>query len=68
MVYDDVLTEPVYGSTTLQQPSSSPWSMNVPQNAFLYQPETLGNEFSVLTCVPAEDLMDVTFLMTVLRQ
>ncbi|KAN0094315.1 hypothetical protein V8E55_002602 [Tylopilus felleus] len=44
-----IIPQPVYGSTTLQQPSSSPWSMNVPQNAFLYQPETLGNEFSVLT-------------------
>ncbi|KAH0825796.1 hypothetical protein J3R83DRAFT_8852, partial [Lanmaoa asiatica] len=38
-----------YGNATLQQPSNSPWSANVAQNAFLYQPETLGNEFSVLT-------------------
>ncbi|KAG6370322.1 hypothetical protein JVT61DRAFT_8671 [Boletus reticuloceps] len=43
------LLEAVYGNAALQQPSSSPWSMNVAQNTFLYQPETLGNEFSVLT-------------------
>ncbi|KAF9232852.1 hypothetical protein BU15DRAFT_90560 [Melanogaster broomeanus] len=41
--------EPVYDSTTIPQSTTSPWSMNVSQNAFLYQPETLGNEFSVLT-------------------
>ncbi|KAF9220074.1 hypothetical protein BS17DRAFT_788178 [Gyrodon lividus] len=39
----------MYGSTTIQQPANSPWSMSVSPNAFLYQPETLGNEFSVLT-------------------
>ncbi|KAG9307902.1 hypothetical protein JVU11DRAFT_12946 [Chiua virens] len=44
-----IIPQQVYASTTLQQPSGSPWSMNVSQNAFLYQPETLGNEFSVLT-------------------
>ncbi|EGO18861.1 hypothetical protein SERLADRAFT_403632, partial [Serpula lacrymans var. lacrymans S7.9] len=30
-------------------PPNSAWPMSVPQGAFLYQPETLGNEFSVLT-------------------
>ncbi|KAF8876838.1 hypothetical protein BD779DRAFT_1804168 [Infundibulicybe gibba] len=30
-------------------PSNSAWPMSIPQNTFLYQPETLGNEFSVLT-------------------
>ncbi|KAF8550221.1 hypothetical protein OG21DRAFT_1514283 [Imleria badia] len=44
-----IIPQPVYGNATLQQPSNSPWAMSVPQNAFLYQPETLGNEFSVLT-------------------
>ncbi|KAF8840143.1 hypothetical protein BDN67DRAFT_1053139 [Paxillus ammoniavirescens] len=39
----------VYGSTTMTQTANSPWSMSVSPNAFLYQPETLGNEFSVLT-------------------
>ncbi|KAG6369220.1 hypothetical protein JVT61DRAFT_15620 [Boletus reticuloceps] len=43
------LLEAVYGNAALQQPSSSPWSMNVAQNTFLYQPENLGNGFSVLT-------------------
>ncbi|KAH7920872.1 hypothetical protein BV22DRAFT_771261 [Leucogyrophana mollusca] len=39
-----------YGSSPMQQQQpSSAWPMSVPQGAFLYQPETLGNEFSVLT-------------------
>ncbi|KIJ64975.1 hypothetical protein HYDPIDRAFT_89380 [Hydnomerulius pinastri MD-312] len=41
--------ETMYGSSTMPQPASSAWPMSVPQGAFLYQPETLGNEFSVLT-------------------
>ncbi|KII91932.1 hypothetical protein PLICRDRAFT_123353 [Plicaturopsis crispa FD-325 SS-3] len=32
-----------------QSATSSAWPMGVPQGAYLYQPETLGNEFSVLT-------------------
>ncbi|KAI5993059.1 hypothetical protein F5J12DRAFT_432588 [Pisolithus orientalis] len=39
----------VYPSPAIPQSTSTSWSMNVPQNTFLYQPETLGNEFSVLT-------------------
>ncbi|GLB40109.1 putative GAL4-like Zn(II)2Cys6 (or C6 zinc) binuclear cluster DNA-binding domain [Lyophyllum shimeji] len=31
------------------QPTNSAWPMSVPQGQFLYQPETLGNEFSVLS-------------------
>jgi hypothetical protein len=53
VVYAGSPTEPAYGNAPLQPPSNSPWSMNVQQNTFLYQPETLGNEFSVLRCVPA---------------
>ncbi|KAJ3562816.1 hypothetical protein NP233_g9340 [Leucocoprinus birnbaumii] len=30
-------------------PTASAWPLPVPQSNFLYQPETLGNEFSVLT-------------------
>lgn len=40
---------------TVYQPpptqTNSAWPMGVPQGQFLYQPETLGNEFSVLTFV-----------------
>ncbi|KAG6916947.1 hypothetical protein DXG01_004496 [Tephrocybe rancida] len=32
-----------------QQPAPSAWPMTIPQGQFLYQPETLGNEFSVLS-------------------
>ncbi|RDB15465.1 Regulator of drug sensitivity 2 [Hypsizygus marmoreus] len=32
-----------------QQPIASAWPMSIPQGQFLYQPETLGNEFSVLS-------------------
>lgn len=53
VAYVDSPKEPPYGNAPLQQPSGSPWSMGVQQNTFLYQPETLGNEFSVLRCVPA---------------
>ena len=56
----------MYGNATLQQSSNSPWAMNVPQNTFLYQPETLGNEFSVLTCVSAT-ISEFTSMMTVLH-
>lgn len=34
-----------------QQPTNSAWPLSVPQGQFLYQPETLGNEFSVLRYV-----------------
>ncbi|KIJ07186.1 hypothetical protein PAXINDRAFT_140170, partial [Paxillus involutus ATCC 200175] len=44
-----IMPQHVYGSTTMPQTANSPWSMSVSPNAFLYQPETLGNEFSVLT-------------------
>ncbi|KAG6370235.1 hypothetical protein JVT61DRAFT_12390 [Boletus reticuloceps] len=45
-----IIPQAMYGNAALQQPSR-PWSMNVAQNTFLYQPETLSNlnEFSVLT-------------------
>ncbi|KAI6019142.1 hypothetical protein EDC04DRAFT_2881276 [Pisolithus marmoratus] len=43
------LPQSVYPSPAIPQPTSTPWSISVPQNTFLYQPETLGNEFSVLT-------------------
>ncbi|KAG2040584.1 hypothetical protein BDR03DRAFT_949263 [Suillus americanus] len=42
------MTQPIYGST-MPPPATAAWSMSVPSGAFLYQPETLGNEFSVLT-------------------
>lgn len=42
--------ESVYTSSAIPQTTSA-WTMSVPQNSFLYQPETLGNEFSVLTWV-----------------
>lgn len=44
-----VILVPVYQG----QPQTAPnaWPMQVPQSNFLYQPETLGNEFSVLTYV-----------------
>ncbi|KAG6884435.1 hypothetical protein C0992_006336, partial [Termitomyces sp. T32_za158] len=32
-----------------RKPAPSAWPMTVPQGQFLYQPETLGNEFSVLS-------------------
>lgn len=35
-------------SPQTQQTGPSAWPMTVPQGQFLYQPETLGNEFSVL--------------------
>ncbi|KAF5380140.1 hypothetical protein D9615_006300 [Tricholomella constricta] len=35
------------------QSMGSPWSMTAPQNEFLYQPETLGNEFTVLRFAPS---------------
>jgi hypothetical protein len=38
--------EPIYGS--IIPPAATAWPMNVPSGAFLYQLETLGNEFSVL--------------------
>ncbi|KAF9462196.1 hypothetical protein BDZ94DRAFT_1220142 [Collybia nuda] len=38
---------PVYQPPPPPQPSA--WPLSVPQSQFLYQPETLGNEFSVLT-------------------
>jgi hypothetical protein len=42
--------EPIYGSM-MPPPATTAWPMSVPSGAFLYQPETLGNEFSVLTYV-----------------
>ncbi|KAG6837107.1 hypothetical protein H0H93_014711 [Arthromyces matolae] len=36
-------------SAPAQQPPPSAWPITVPQGQFLYQPETLGNEFSVLS-------------------
>ncbi|KIM53950.1 hypothetical protein SCLCIDRAFT_97185, partial [Scleroderma citrinum Foug A] len=44
------LSQSVYTSSAIPQTTSA-WTMSVPQNSFLYQPETLGNEFSVLTWV-----------------
>ncbi|KAH7883143.1 hypothetical protein F5I97DRAFT_1815222 [Phlebopus sp. FC_14] len=43
------LNQSLYASSTIPQQTSPSWPMSVPQSAFLYQPETLGNEFSVLT-------------------
>ncbi|KAG0699985.1 hypothetical protein DFH29DRAFT_934450 [Suillus ampliporus] len=42
------IAQPVY-SSTMPPPPTTAWSMGVPSGAFLYQPETLGNEFAVLT-------------------
>ncbi|KAG2360306.1 hypothetical protein BDR07DRAFT_1487137 [Suillus spraguei] len=42
------MTQSIYGST-MPPPATTAWPMSVPSGAFLYQPETLGNEFSVLT-------------------
>ncbi|KAG2141375.1 uncharacterized protein EDB93DRAFT_1252514 [Suillus bovinus] len=42
------MAQPIYGST-MPPPATTAWPMSVPSGAFLYQPETLGNEFSVLT-------------------
>ncbi|KIY53905.1 hypothetical protein FISHEDRAFT_31238, partial [Fistulina hepatica ATCC 64428] len=48
---------PIAPATAVPTPSAEPtqptssWSMNLSQGPFLYQPETLGNEFSVLTWV-----------------
>lgn len=39
----------VQSTSALSQPTNSAWTLAVPQGSFLYQPETLGNEFSVLT-------------------
>lgn len=43
------LSQSVYPSSAIAQSTSTPWPIGVPQSTFLYQPETLGNEFSVLT-------------------
>ncbi|KAG1896510.1 uncharacterized protein F5891DRAFT_1052826 [Suillus fuscotomentosus] len=43
------MAQPMYGSTMPPPPATTAWPMSVPSGAFLYQPETLGNEFSVLT-------------------
>jgi hypothetical protein len=37
------------GSPQSQAQQQPVWPMNIMQGQFLYQPETLGNEFSVLT-------------------
>ncbi|KAG2340447.1 hypothetical protein BDR05DRAFT_966705 [Suillus weaverae] len=42
------MAQPIYGST-MPPPATTAWPMSVPSGAFMYQPETLGNEFSVLT-------------------
>ncbi|KAI5984088.1 hypothetical protein EDD15DRAFT_2177792 [Pisolithus albus] len=39
----------VYPTPAIPQSANTPWPIGVPQSTFLYQPETLGNEFSVLT-------------------
>ncbi|KAL0945753.1 hypothetical protein HGRIS_012042 [Hohenbuehelia grisea] len=39
----------VYTTAQPAPPVNPAWPMPMPQNNFLYQPETLGNEFSVLT-------------------
>ena len=41
----------IYPSQNISQTASSNWPMGVSQGSFMYQPETLGNEFSVLTYV-----------------
>ncbi|KAG1848421.1 uncharacterized protein F5891DRAFT_1196779 [Suillus fuscotomentosus] len=43
------MAQPMYGSTMPPPPATTAWPMSVPSGAFLYQPETLGNEFLVLT-------------------
>ncbi|KIK32061.1 hypothetical protein CY34DRAFT_19326 [Suillus luteus UH-Slu-Lm8-n1] len=42
------MTQPIYGSS-MPPPAATAWPMSVPSSAYLYEPETLGNEFSVLT-------------------
>ncbi|KAG1755293.1 uncharacterized protein EDB91DRAFT_285591 [Suillus paluster] len=42
------IAQPIY-SSTMPPPATTAWPMSVPSGAFLYQPETLGNEFAVLT-------------------
>ena len=57
-----VIPQPAYGANTFSQaPSAWPtMGVGVPQGGFLYQPETLGNEFSMLSDV-LETLDDGSF-------
>ncbi|KAI5823112.1 hypothetical protein K523DRAFT_325627, partial [Schizophyllum commune Tattone D] len=50
----------IYPATGAPAPPPPAWPLNVPQGPFLYQPDTLGNEFSVLTDF-LETLDDGTF-------
>lgn len=54
------LIVPVYQGAP---PVTSAWSMPLPQSNFLYQPETLGNEFSVLTYVGSVLFIQVCSLL-----
>ncbi|KAG1850853.1 hypothetical protein DFJ58DRAFT_729144 [Suillus subalutaceus] len=45
---DPANAEPIYGSS-MPPPATAAWPMSAPSSAYLYQPETLGYEFSVLT-------------------
>ncbi|KAG1736708.1 hypothetical protein EDD22DRAFT_1008332 [Suillus occidentalis] len=42
------MTQPIYGSS-MPPPATTAWPMSNPPSAYFYQPETLGNEFSVFT-------------------
>ncbi|KAL1742007.1 hypothetical protein HDZ31DRAFT_44194 [Schizophyllum fasciatum] len=50
----------IYPAPTTAQAPPPAWPLNMPQGPFLYQPDTLGNEFSVLTDF-LETLDDGTF-------
>ncbi|OJA15194.1 hypothetical protein AZE42_11139 [Rhizopogon vesiculosus] len=56
------ISQSIYGST-MPPPATTAWPMSVPSGTFLYQPETLGNEFSVLTDF-LETLDDGSFFTT----
>ncbi|KAG1762113.1 hypothetical protein EDD22DRAFT_893064 [Suillus occidentalis] len=56
---------PIYGSS-MPPPATVTWPMSVPSSAYLCQPETLGNEFSVLTysCDFLETIDEGSFFTT----
>ncbi|KAG1801883.1 hypothetical protein EV424DRAFT_1545341 [Suillus variegatus] len=57
------MAQPMYGSTMPLPPAIIAWPMSVPSGAFLYQPETLWNEFSVLTYVVLWSLHHALYLV-----